>query len=100
MRIAGVGKALPPNYYDQDTLLAALRVYWSRSGHNVGRLEALHRHVSVGGRYLALTLEEFPRLKNWGEANDAWIRVAQELGAQAVTAALRTAGFAPADVGA
>jgi len=100
MRIAGVGKALPPNYYDQDTLLAALKAYWSHTGHNVERLESLHRRVAVGGRYLALTLEEFPRLKNWGEANDAWIRVAQDLGGQALTNALRAAGFGPAEVGA
>ena len=53
MRIASVGKALPPNYYDQDELLAAFRELWSGQVRNVDRLERLHRNVLVGGRHLA-----------------------------------------------
>jgi len=100
MRIAGIGQAFPPHYYDQETLIAALRRIWSRRRGSVDRLEALHRRVLVGGRHLALPVEEYERLETWGQANDAWIRVAQEVGERALLDGLGNAGLAPADVGA
>jgi alkylresorcinol/alkylpyrone synthase len=100
MRIAAVGRALPPHYYDQDALLAALQAHWGSHFHNPERLERLHRNVLVGGRHLALPLEDYPRLATWGDANDAWIRVALELGEEAVTDALERAGVEPSAVGA
>jgi len=100
VRIAAVGKALPPHYYDQDRLLAALREHWARRHHNLERLESLHRNVLVGGRHLALPLEEYPRLTTWGRANDAWIEVAQQVGEAAVREALAGAGLSAAEVGA
>jgi alkylresorcinol/alkylpyrone synthase len=61
-------------------------------------LERLHRNVLVGGRHLALPLPEYEQLTTWGKANDAWIRVAQEVGGAAVLDALGRAGLTPADV--
>jgi alkylresorcinol/alkylpyrone synthase len=98
VRIAAVGKALPPHHYDQETLIAALRGIWGRRHRNLDRLEALHRRVLVGGRHLALPLEEYERLETWGQANDAWIRVAQEVGESALRDGLSSAGMSPADV--
>jgi alkylresorcinol/alkylpyrone synthase len=98
LRIAAVGRALPPHYYDQDTLLEALRQRWGGRFFNPERLERLHRNVLVGGRHLALPIEEYEGLTTWGKANDAWIRVAQEVGAQAVLDALDRAGLSPADL--
>jgi alkylresorcinol/alkylpyrone synthase len=98
LKIAGVGKAFPPNYYDQETLLAALRERWADRHFNTERLERLHQNVLVGGRHLALPIEEYAGLTTWGKANDAWIRVAQEVGAAAVLEALERAGLSPADV--
>lgn len=98
MRIAAVGRALPPHYYDQDTLLEALRQRWGGRFFNPDRLERLHRNVLVGGRHLALPIEEYGGLTTWGKANDAWIRVAQEVGGRAVLDALGRAGLAPTDV--
>ena len=98
MRIAAVGKAFPPHYYDQEALLAELKRHWARRHYNPDRLEQIHRNVLVGGRHLALPLEEYDGLETWGRANDAWIRVAQEIGAEAVTDALGRAGLGPADV--
>jgi alkylresorcinol/alkylpyrone synthase len=98
VRIASVGSALPPHYYDQQTLLAALKEHWGRRHHNLERLERLHRNVLVGGRHLALPLEEYDALATWGDANDAWIRVAQEVGGAAVLDALERAGLAVGDV--
>jgi alkylresorcinol/alkylpyrone synthase len=98
LKIAAVGKALPPHYYDQETLLAALRERWADRYYNLERLERLHKNVLVGGRHLALPMEEYANLTTWGKANDAWIRVAQEVGGAAVLDALAKAGLSPADV--
>ena len=93
MRIVSVGTALPEHYYDQETLLSAFREQWKERYHNVGRLERLHRNVLVGGRHLALPIEEYPKIETWGQANEHWIRVAQELGGKAVLSALERAGL-------
>ena len=98
MRVAAVGSALPPHYYDQETLLGALREAWAERHHNVGRLEALHRNVLVGGRHLALPMEAYDGLTDWGAANDAWIRVAQEVGEQAVRDGLKKVGLPPSRI--
>jgi alkylresorcinol/alkylpyrone synthase len=98
LRIAAVGRALPPHYYDQQTLLAALKQRWSDRFFNLERLERLHQNVLVGGRHLALPIDEYDGLTTWGKANDAWIQVAQEVGEQAVRDALDRAGLTPADV--
>jgi alkylresorcinol/alkylpyrone synthase len=98
LRIAAVGRALPPHYYDQETLLGALKRRWSDRFFNPERLERLHQNVLVGGRHLALPIEEYDGLTTWGKANDAWIRVAQEVGEQAIRDGLQRAGLTPADV--
>jgi alkylresorcinol/alkylpyrone synthase len=98
LKIAAVGKAFPPNYYDQETLLAALRERWADRHYNTERLERLHQNVLVGGRHLALPIDEYAGLTTWGKANSAWIRVAQEIGGAAVLEALERAGLTPADV--
>jgi alkylresorcinol/alkylpyrone synthase len=98
MRIAAVGSALPPHYYDQDTLLAAFKRHWAERHYNLDRLEVLHRNVLVGGRHLALPIEEYERLERWGQANDAWIRVAQNVGEDAIREALGKAELEPEDI--
>jgi len=99
MRIAAVGSAFPPNYYDQDTLLAAFRRHWADRLYNLDRLDTLHRNVLVGGRYLALPMEAYEGLETWGQANDAWIAVAQQVGERAVRDGLDAAGLVTDDVG-
>lgn len=100
MKILSVGTALPDHFYDQETLLAALKRHWGQRHFNLGRLEKLHKNVLVGGRHLALPIEEYDRIERWGQANDAWIRVAQEVGEVAVRDALKRAGVGVEDVGA
>jgi alkylresorcinol/alkylpyrone synthase len=63
-------------------------------------LARLHRNVTVDGRYLAVPAEQYVDIKTWGEANDIWIRVARELGEQALCLALHNAGMTTDDVGA
>ncbi len=89
---------MPRHFYDQDTLLAALREHWGARHFNAERLERLHRNVLVRGRHLALPLERYPMLASWGESNDAFIQVAQEVGEAAVRDALDRAGLGPRDV--
>jgi alkylresorcinol/alkylpyrone synthase len=99
VRIAAVGTAFPPHYYDQQALLAAVRARFSEQGAaSFDRLARFHRNVLVGGRHLALPLEQYASLATWGEANDAWIRVAQEVGEAAIRQALDRAGLAPQDI--
>lgn len=98
VKIAAVGRGLPPHYYDQDELLAALRRRWADRHYNPERLERLHRNVLVGGRHLALPIERYDELSTFGETNDAWIRVARDVGAEAVTAALERAALGVDDV--
>jgi alkylresorcinol/alkylpyrone synthase len=98
MRIASVASALPPHYYEQEILLEALKRHWGRSHYNTERLDSLHHHVLVGGRHLALPLEDYPRLSGFRESNDAWIRVAQEVGERAVLLAVERAGVALSEI--
>jgi alkylresorcinol/alkylpyrone synthase len=98
MKIAAVGSAFPENYYGQEALIAAFRERWSAAFFNPARFEQLHRHVLVGGRHLALPIEEYPRLATWGQKNDAWIRVAQEVGERAVRDGVERAGLRLEDV--
>lgn len=98
MKIASVGAAFPPQYYSQERLLEEFKRVWSPQLYNQGRLEALHKNVLVGGRHLALPIEEYSNLEGWGQSNDAWIRVAQDVGEQAIRRALTQAGLEPADV--
>jgi alkylresorcinol/alkylpyrone synthase len=98
VRVVAVGKAFPPHYYDQEALLGALETVWSRHHYNLDRLRLLHRNVLVGGRHLALPLGEYETLDTWGKANSAWIRIAQEVGEQAVRDALGRAHLSVEDV--
>jgi alkylresorcinol/alkylpyrone synthase len=97
-RIAAVGSAFPPHLYDQETLLAAFKRHWEKRYFNADRIERLHRNVLVGSRHLALPIEEYERLDGFGDANSAWIRVAEEVGGEAVAHALERASLGPRDI--
>jgi alkylresorcinol/alkylpyrone synthase len=100
MRIASAASAFPKHYYSQKILLEQLQEYWGDQLRNPQLLARLHRNVTVEGRYLAIPAERYPAIKTWGEANDIWIEVAQELGERALCIALHNAGLKPSDLGA
>ena len=52
MRIASVGRALPPHRYEQDELLEALGRVFAARFHNPKRPEQIPRNTLVGGRHL------------------------------------------------
>jgi alkylresorcinol/alkylpyrone synthase len=93
-----VGRVLPPHYASQEELIAAFRELWATKHFNLERLEDLHRAVNVSGRHLALPLREYFPMVGFQQRNDAWIRVASELGEQVVRQALERAGLTPRDV--
>jgi alkylresorcinol/alkylpyrone synthase len=45
-------------------------------------------------------MESYPGLATWGQANEVWIRTAEELGHQAICQALTRAGLGAPDIGA
>jgi len=96
--ILSVGRALPPNHVDQETLIQALSVYWGARHFNVERLADVHRAAKVGGRHLALPLSEYPALDSFQKTNDAFIRVGTDVGEAAIRAGLAAAGLEPGDV--
>ena len=93
-----MGTALPANWVDQETLISVFREHWAREHFNVERIEELHRSVQVGGRYLALPLEQYLPLKRFSERNDAFNQVSLEMGELAIRRALDAAGLQPRDV--
>jgi alkylresorcinol/alkylpyrone synthase len=100
MNIASAASALPRHCYSQTQIAAAFKRHWNGKLDNPSLLDRLHARTGVGQRYLALPMEAYEDLATWGQANNAWIEAAQELGEQAICSALTRAGIAPAELGA
>lgn len=100
MKIASAASAFPKHYYSQKFLLEQLQQYWGDRLPNSQVLARLHRNVAVEGRHLALPTEKYYDIATWGQANDLWIEVAQELGEQALCRALHHAGLDRQQLGA
>jgi alkylresorcinol/alkylpyrone synthase len=96
--IAAVHGVLGPFGYPQDEITAAFSAVVSPDGEHHELIERIHRATGVRRRHLALPLDAYPDLKDFGAANDAFIRVAQDLGEAAVAGALGSAGLDPSDV--
>src|SRR5581483_423652 len=100
MRIAGVASAFPKNYYPQSLIRKALKENWGGKMERPELVDRLHNLIGVNGRHLALPLERYKDLRTWGQANDAWIESAQELGKLALCRALTQAGVGANELGA
>ncbi|MGH3446342.1 MAG: type III polyketide synthase [Nocardioidaceae bacterium] len=96
--IAAVHTTLPPHRYTQQQITELIADVWRERGTPSGLLRRLHGSAGVATRHLALPLERYADLGDFGVSNDAFIPAAVELGARAVTAALEEAGLAPEDV--
>ncbi|MEU4602078.1 3-oxoacyl-[acyl-carrier-protein] synthase III C-terminal domain-containing protein [Kribbella sp. NPDC023972] len=97
-RIAAVRPALPPYRYPQSDLTDAFASICLPDGSGTALLRRLHANAGVSFRHLALPLEQYAVLKDFGEANDAWIATAVDLGAEAVAGAVKDAGLTLDDV--
>jgi len=100
MRIASVASAFPEHYYDQQVLTDALKNDWRHRLPNPDILDRLDESMKVEGRYLVHTLDFYENLTTWGQANNAWIDHALELGEEALCKALHAAGMKPKDLSA
>ncbi|WP_131104302.1 type III polyketide synthase [Ornithinimicrobium sufpigmenti] len=97
--IAAVRGALPRHRYPQHELTAALARVVGLDPGRTGVLERLHANAGVDTRHLALPLEDYEQAtRDFGTANDAFIKVGTDLAEEAVTDALAAAGLRPQDV--
>lgn len=95
-RIAAVATVLPHHRYPQEQITRAI-VDVVEPGERVALLERFHGATRVRSRALALPLEAYADL-DFTTANDAWIRVATDLGTRASLEGLERAGLAGEDV--
>jgi alkylresorcinol/alkylpyrone synthase len=97
--IAGVATALPPHRYGQEDLAAVARTLLPELRLDEETLCRFFRRVGVEQRFLALPAAEYAALRGFGARNDAWQKVALQLGEHVVRRALDRARVAATDVG-
>jgi alkylresorcinol/alkylpyrone synthase len=95
VRIASVSSAFPANYYPQEQIFAELGRQWGATPTVMARLEAFHQRAGVRARHLALPKEDYEKVEGFTARNREYVRVAVELGAQALSSALADAKVAP-----
>ena len=98
MRILSVRGALPDHRHPQEEITDAFVSSMLTGGADRRLVERLHRNAGVATRHLALPLERYGTLRDFGESNDAFITAGVELGARAVVDALKAVDLAPSDV--
>jgi alkylresorcinol/alkylpyrone synthase len=96
--IAGVHGVVAPHSYAQAQITEVFSAVVSPNGQHHGVISRIHEHSRVDRRSLALPLEAYAGLADFGAANDAYIRVGLDLGEQAVRGALQVCGLEPDDV--
>jgi alkylresorcinol/alkylpyrone synthase len=100
MRIASVASAFPEHYYKQEILVEALKNDWRQRLPNPDILDRLDDSMQVEGRYTVRPIEFYEGMYRFGQANDAWIAHALELGEKSLCRALHKAGLQPKDLSA
>jgi alkylresorcinol/alkylpyrone synthase len=100
LQIASAATAFPERYYPQSFLTPALEEFFGDRLENPALFRRLHAHACVDGRHLAIAPEQYYAIERWGQANDHWIAVAEQLGEQALGQAAERAGVALNDIGA
>jgi alkylresorcinol/alkylpyrone synthase len=95
VRIASVSSAFPANYYQQEQIFVELGRQWGATPTVMARLEAFHQRAGVRARHLALPKEDYEKVEGFSARNREYVRVAVELGAQALSSALADARVGP-----
>jgi alkylresorcinol/alkylpyrone synthase len=96
--LAAVTGVLPPHRYDQEELTAAFTEVCLGQDGNTELVRRLHHNTQVHSRHLALPLERYRELADFGEANDAFLAAAESLAIEAISQGLDEAGLRPTDV--
>lgn len=96
--VAAVHGVLPSHRYSQQEITKAFGAAVSTDDSHLALLERIHAATGVQSRHLALDLPDYFELDGFGEANDAFIRTAVELGDEAISGALATSGLEAWDI--
>ena len=97
-QVLAVAPVLPAYRYAQAELTEALVPIIGGGLSTERTLRRIHAGCEVDFRHLALPLEQYGDLTDFGRTNDAFIRAAVDLGAAALTSALQQAGVHPTEV--
>ena len=97
-QLAAVHGVLPDYRYPQAELTDAVAEACGLDGNQRRFLERVHQSAGVRTRHLAVPLEQYRTLRDFGAANDAFLTGAIDLGSRAVLAALADAGLTVHDV--
>lgn len=97
MRIVSVQGVLPEHRYTQAEISEGF-AHAMRVAVDEEVMRRLHANARVQARHLALPLERYGELADFTESNDVFIDVGVDLGARAVTDALKAVGLTPQDV--
>lgn len=98
MRILSVQGVLPEHRYTQAEITQAFTNTLRRGAVDERLVRRLHANARVRTRHLALPLERYGKLADFTESNNVFIDAGVELGARAVTDALKAVGLTPQDV--
>lgn len=98
MRILNVRGVVPDHRYAQSDITEAFTRAVLGDTVDVKVVRRLHANAGVRTRHLAIPLERYADLADFGQSNDAFIEAGVELGARAVTDALKASGLTPEDV--
>lgn len=96
--IAAVHGAVGPFAYAQEDITAAFSAVVSPGGAHQEVIERIHRATGVERRHLAIPLDAYLDLADFGAANDTFIRVGVDLAEEAIAGALDTARIDPAEI--
>ncbi|MBO0811160.1 MAG: type III polyketide synthase [Microlunatus sp.] len=89
---------LPAYGYPQQQLTQAFAEFVGLDGPRRKLLERVHGNAGVRSRRLAVPIERYARMADFGAANDAFIEAGCDLAQQAVQQALAAAGLRPDQV--
>ncbi|TWE11904.1 type III polyketide synthase [Rudaeicoccus suwonensis] len=94
-RIEAVAAVTPPHRYPQARLTQLFTDLLGATDVNRAVVERIHGNAGVSFRHLALPIDAYAGLTDFGMSNDAFIDVAVDLGVRAVSEALAQAGRSP-----